>query len=380
MLRIGYVRRTYGAEATVYGASSPMLSFRRIPAVPLHRATTSPFWRFTTVAAALGTIDLVHLFNDVALVNRPWVATFEDEYPVGRKVRTPWKVARRLAAGSRCRRLLAISENARARLACDAETGPALAHKCEVVYPCVPREDDLFARHRAWLDEHPPGRGPLRLLFVGAQAFGKGLEFVLDALEPLATREPGIRLTIVSPLTTDTYVSRADEGRVRAVVDRLARSTWAERVERLSRREVRERMAAAHLLLFPTLDETFGFVVPEAMATGLDVVTTNVRAIPEILGPLAPRCAVALPLDERSGWRGVRLWRTEGDGAYAAAWADARERCVEGIRARVAAAIAEPTGLASLAPVLRARYEAQFTPESLGERLVAVYRAALHRS
>src|SRR5947207_14230821 len=136
MLRIGFTRRTYGAEATVYGATSPEISFRRIPSVPLHRVTSSPFWRFATAAVAIGDIDLVHLFNDVALVNRPWVASFEDEYPLGRKVLGPWRRALRIAAGTRCRRLLAISENARRRLAADPETGPLLAAKCEVVLPC----------------------------------------------------------------------------------------------------------------------------------------------------------------------------------------------------------------------------------------------------
>ncbi len=106
-------------------------------------------------------------------------------------------------------------------------------------------------------------------------------------------------------------------------------------------------MADHHLLLFPTLDETFGYVLPEAFATGLDVVTTATRAIPEIVAPEDRPRLIALPVDALGGWTGVRAWRTAGDAAYAAAWADARERCVEGLRAQLAGGASRPRVAAS---------------------------------
>lgn len=376
MRTVGVTRRNYGAEKAVYGAAAPGLQFRRVPYLPVHRATAHPFWRHVTAVAAPSSVDVVHLFNDTPLgCTRPWVVGFEDRYPLGRDGRAR-AVALRQAAGPRCRAVLPFTEDARRRLAADPVAGPALAEKCRVVLPCVPREDTLHARHLRFLAEHPPGAGPLRLLFVGVMAFLKGLEFVLDAVEPLAATAPGVRLTVVSPLERDTYVSRVDDARVAATRARLA-APFVTHHERLPPRAVREAMAEHHLLLFPTLDETFGYVAAEALATGLDVVATATRALPEIVGPEEASRLVPLPVDALGGWVGVRRWRTHGDAAWASAWADARERVVEAVRARVAATLATPTALAARAPALRARYEACFTPEALGARLLALYDAVL---
>jgi glycosyltransferase involved in cell wall biosynthesis len=377
---VGHTRRNYGHERVVYGARHPDLAFRRVPSLPTHRLSKSPFWSHAAVVPAARGVDLVHLFNDVALAcPRPWVASFEDVYPVAGKRPRARAAALEAASSARCRAVLAISEHAKRLLALDPDAGPALLGKCRVVPPCVPREDDLYERHRAFLDAEPPGKGPLRALFVGNLFFLKGGEFVLDALEPLAARDPGVRLTIVSTLEADSYVSRADDGRRRAVLDRIAGAPWVERVEKLSPRAVRERMAASHLLLFPTLNDTFGFVLAEAMATGLDVVTVATRAVPEILPAEALAEAVTLPVNEREQWIGTRLWRTAGDIAWRGRWEEARERVVEGVRSRVLATLAAPARLAERAPRLRAAYEARFSPERLGERLLAAYRGALPR-
>ena len=367
-------------ERVVYGAVHPSLSFRRIPHLPISRLTGDTFWKHATVALAPPSVDVVHLYNDVALVNKPFVASFEDAFPAGRP---GWRrrAAIRVAASSRCRAVFAISEHARRRLARDAEAGPALLPKCSVVLPCVASEDDLYARHLAWLEERPAGTAPVECLFVGNLFFLKGGEFVLDALEPLAARgDPGIRLTVVSTLEVDSYVSRADEARVAAVRERIARSPWIVHEESLPPRAVRERMAASHLLLFPTLNETFGFVLAEAMATGLDAVTVASRAIPEILPAEALAEALSVRQTDGEEWAGTRLWRTEGEAAWEREWGEARERVVEGIRARVRLLLADPTRLTRRAPVLRARHEAMFAPERLGERLLGAYESALNRS
>jgi|GEM_PF-3173124 len=372
MWSIGVTRRNYGAEKTVYGAVHPGLAFHRVGFLPLQRVSADPFWRHATMVAASSRVDLVHLFNDTPLAcTRPWITTFEDRYPLGRDGRLR-RLALRQAAGPRCRAVVAFTEDARRRLRADPVAGPVLDRKCEVVLPCVPREDDLYVRHLAFLDAHPAGAGPLRLLFVGVKAFLKGLEFALDAVAPLVAAGDAT-MTVVSALEPDTYVSRADAARVAALRARLATSPGVTHHARLPARGVREAMAVHHLLLFPTLDETFGYVLPEAFATGLDVVTTATRAIPEIVAPDDRARLIALPLDALGGWTGVRAWRTAGDAAYAAAWADARERCVVGLRARVAAVRADPAALRARAGALRARYEAVFSPEALGARLAALY-------
>ena len=377
MTRVGTTRRNYVCEKATYGARHPDLAFRRVPYLPLHAATSHPFWRFATAVWAPHDVDLVHVFNDVPLSNRPWVASFEHDYPPLHRSAALGRAALRAAASTRCLGLFAMSAHARRRLLADPVRGPLLGPKCVVVEPCVSSEDDLYERHVAWLAEHPAGRGPVELLFAGNQFFRKGGEFVLDALEPLAARnDPPVRLTVVSTLDVDPWVSNSqgDEARRTAALARLAaRPSWIRRFEDLPPRRVRELMSESHLLLFPTLNETFGFVLAEALATGLDVVTVSSRAIPEILPPSLLPEAIRVPLGPDEEWAGTRLWRREGAAAWLRLWNDARERIVEGIRSRISACLANPACLASRAPALRAHHLSRFAPERLGERLHAAY-------
>ncbi len=376
---MGHARRNYGHERVVYGAVHPDLAFRRVLSLPVHRFRRDPVAQRSAVVLSARGADLVHLYNDVAAVcPRSWVASFEDVYPARSERRGARAKAIERAASDRCRAVLAISSHARRLLAADAEAGPALLAKCRVVHPCVPRWDDLAEAHSRFLSESPAGKGPFRCLFVGNLFFLKGGEFVLDALEPLAARtDPPIRLTIVSTLEIDTYVSRADERRRRAVLERIARSPWTERVEGLSPRQVRERMARSHLLLLPTLNDTFGFALVDALACGLDLVTVLSRAVPEILPQSLHGDAIRLPLNAREEWAGTRFWRTEGDAAWRRLWEEARERVVAGIRTRIGASMEAPGTLSERTAVLRRAYESDFSPERLGEGLIEVYRAAL---
>ena len=381
MLYIGYTRRNYVAERVIQGAWHPDIEFRRVPHLSLRRLARRPFWRHATGYLATGRADLVHLSHEVGWGDRPFVATFEDEVPVGRR-RSPraGDAGLRRLASRRCRAVLMMSEDARRRFEADTRAYAPLAEKCMVCGPCVPGADAAHARFLARQVERARTgrRGPLQVLFVGVQFFRKGGDFVLDALEPLAAgSEPGVRLTIVSPFEPDGYVTPADGARVKAVKRRVASLPWVRRVDYVDPVVLRETMATSDLLALPTLDETFGFVLVEALATGLPVATTSVRAIPEILPVGEHAFAVDLRTGPDGGWEGIRLWRTAGDVAYARAWEDARERCVEGIRRRVAAVLAEGGASAPLARARRAHYEARFTPEVVGDRLEAIYRRAL---
>jgi glycosyltransferase involved in cell wall biosynthesis len=378
-VRIGVTRRNYVAQNVVQGAVHPEIEFRRVPHLPLRRVARRPFWRHATVALAGGGIDLVHLYNEVGLCSRPWVTTFEDEVPVGRR-RSPraWAAGLRQAAGPRCRAVLAMSHHARRRLAADPEAGPALLGKCRVVWPCVPRGDAHYARRLDRLRSAAARGGPLEVLFVGVQFFRKGGEFVLDALEPLAARgDPGVRLTIVSSFEPDGYVTPTDPARVALARRRVAALPWVRHVETLDPSGVRALMAESDLLAFPTLDETFGFVLAEALATGLPVATTRTRAIPEILPAEELEAVIDLTAGPDGSWEGVRLWRTAGEPAYARAWGAARERAIEGLRRRVATVLEERPRARERAEARRAHYLERFSPEALGARLAEVYRRAL---
>jgi glycosyltransferase involved in cell wall biosynthesis len=378
VISIGTTRRNYVATHAIDGARHPGVRFRRVPHLPLHALTRDPFWGGATAVLAPGSVDLVHLYNEVGWSSRPFVVSFEDELPRGRRRRRSFAAGLRSLGSNRCRAVLAMSAHAARRLGADPVTGPVLGPKCVVVPPCVPRRDDAYARHLRFLDERRDGDA-LELLFVGVEFFRKGGEFVLDALEPLAARgAPPIRLTVVSSFAPDGYATPFDAERVRAVRARIAGLPWVHVVERLEPDAVRDRMAIADALLLPTLDETFGFVAVEALATGLPVIASRLRALPEILP--ADLLARAIPYAADDGiWPGLRLWRREGRGAFDRVYAAARDVAVETLRARVASLSSDAAARRSEAAAYRAHYLARHTPEALGRRLFDVYRRVIVR-
>lgn len=108
---------------------------------------------------------------------------------------------------------------------------------------------------------------PLRLLFVGRDLSLKGGRLLLRAAALLDPKQ--FTLTIVT------------EARFHAS-EPLAGVRFHSLV---SKAELCDLYAAHDMFLFPTERDAFGLVVCEAMAFGLPVLATPVRAVPDILGP-----------------------------------------------------------------------------------------------
>lgn len=114
-----------------------------------------------------------------------------------------------------------------------------------------------------------PGE-PLHLLFAGQLTQRKGLADLISALDLL---EVDWRLTLAGPLPA--AVPRALGGLLRD-----ERCDWLGVVPHGT---LLERMAQAHVFVFPSIVEGFGMVITEALASGLPVITTPHTAGPDIL-------------------------------------------------------------------------------------------------
>ena len=138
--------------------------------------------------------------------------------------------------------------------------------------------------------EHPRHDGPARLLCVGALAEKKGHADLLAAVAGLIPRR-------------DVVLDLVGDGELRGELERSAVELGvSERVRfhgEVPKERVAELMRAADLFVLPSLHETFGCVLIEAMASGLPAVATRVGGVPEVLDPragslVAPRDPVAL--------------------------------------------------------------------------------------
>lgn len=145
-----------------------------------------------------------------------------------------------------------------------AQLPHGLLSKCICVHDVAVDPESLAAALAPAPDAIPaPDAGP-RFFFAGRLLYWKGINLALHALAQLRTQQPGARLTL------------AGTGRDRAWLERRARSLgvhdavdwlgWVPRSELLG-------LYARHTaFVFPSLHDSGGTVVMEAMAQGLPVI------------------------------------------------------------------------------------------------------------
>lgn len=122
--------------------------------------------------------------------------------------------------------------------------------------------------------DHPRDDGK-RLLFVGRLAGVKGVPVLLDAVQALMDKHPGMSLTLIGdgPERSDLE-NRAARMGLSAVVHFAGYKSQTEVADALSR---------ADLFVLPSFAEGVPVVLMEAMAAAVPVVTTHVAGIPELV-------------------------------------------------------------------------------------------------
>ena len=141
---------------------------------------------------------------------------------------------------------------------------PAAAPMLEVVTPgvqAVPGRASEETRHAARQALGLPQGVPL-LLFVGNDFFRKGLPTLLEALAQLA---PGTHLAVVGNGESQLQMQR--------MVQRLGLASRVHFVGSLC--DMAQAYGAADMLVHPTLEDSYGMVVLEAMAHGLPVIVSD---------------------------------------------------------------------------------------------------------
>ncbi|MFO1515222.1 MAG: glycosyltransferase [Verrucomicrobiota bacterium] len=135
----------------------------------------------------------------------------------------------------------------------------------------------------------PRGTGPLRLLFVGNLITLKGIDFAIHAL-----RESGTTATL-------TLIGSGEmKDSARRLAERLGVGKRVEFLGKLPRPEVLRQYADFDAFIFPSLHDTGGYAVIEAMLTELPVICLDCG------GPalaVQPDCGTKVPLGSRQAVR-----------------------------------------------------------------------------
>ncbi len=370
---VGIVAPSYGSEKVSYGLAPAGYTFHKVTRAPLQRLErTGSFWHQTPLLLDYP-VSLVHTFNELPVGLRPFVVSFENELPRYLGEPTPWQLdaGYALMAGSRCRGLLALSEAAATGLRLRLATR-GLGHldaKVSVFRGSVLAPSGEVARRIRARGE------PLRVLFVGRDALRKGLPPTLDALDACAAAGAAIEATIVTDFATDTYVGAWTAEDTARTLQRLRNMPGLTYHERLPNVEIHRLMRSHDVLLFPTLDESLGWVAIEAAMAGMPVLSTDIFAIPELVADGRTGHLAALDKNESSRWVGLWLRGAAFDEALARAFATIRAMLVEALLGFVE----RPDAVRAMGDAARAHIGALYDFAGAQRALAGLYADALER-
>ncbi len=295
----------YKLPEAEYVPLEDLFSYRRRFALAINRRSTKALFDTFDLNNQfedydLNRVDLIHLFNGISYGHKPWLTTFETIVPrfselmqrYHGKTKNQVKMTAKLQRGFEalkspyCKKIIALSQAA-ALMQTDLlmelpyEDQETIRKKMVVIHP--PQEVLVDQPVRRDYDD----RHPIRLILVGSGFFRKGGKEILRAFDKLIREEKAnLKLILVSSLRMDDYAAKETQEDLIWVSNFIQEhSDWIEHYSSLPQAEVLNLMKTCDIGLLPTYADSYGFSVLEAQACGLPVISTDVRALPEINNP-----------------------------------------------------------------------------------------------
>ncbi len=372
----GIGSRNYTFERVAYGLPVPDVKFEKRLYVPWKLLNRRSQWLKNTYffCSPRGN-DIFHVWNGICANNRPWITSFEAHLPryfMGKSHKLNRWGLERLAHRS-CRRILALSEAARNFFIWqnDGQVVESIRDKLDVLYGGVCVDAQLVSEHRQFLGR--PGPDTV-ICLVGHEFFRKGGWPVLLAMRRLS-RNQRVRLKVISALRAGDYASRENAEQSSEARRMMQVNPAIEWYESLPYEEVVQHLCRSHVAVLPTLDDTLGWSVIEAMSIGLPVITTNVFALPEIVDDEVNGFTIELPLQENRRWAGLAL--PKGSEEFRAERQQAYNRIVNGLVETVQRFADDPALIQKMGEAAVKKVRTRFHPETQGRRLRQIYDEAL---
>lgn len=329
----------------------------------------------------LNKVDILHFSNGISYGKTPWISHFETLLPrfahilrrkdptARQNKHTETLTQRGLDAltGASCKNIIAWSENA-AKHQRDylselpSDIADAILSKMLVLAP--PQE--------LLVNEVKPKKydrkNPIRFILVGAGFFRKGGREILNSFEKMVCQDKlPIQLVLVSRLRQDHYAAHETaEDIVWAKEKIAANQDWIEHYTVIPNDEVLALQKTCDVALLPTYADTYGLSALEAQATGCPVISTDVRALPEINNTEAG-WLINVPKTDL----GEAFYQTPEDRAFLS------ERIQTGLEHIIQKIVEDPSVIAKKGQASLEKIKAQHDPIRYGETLRAIYENAL---
>ncbi|MDY0126346.1 MAG: glycosyltransferase family 4 protein [Anaerolineaceae bacterium] len=329
----------------------------------------------------LNKVDILHFSNGVSFGRTPWISHFETLLPrfsglmqrYNGKIKNPIKLTPLIQRGfaalqsPSCKRIIAWSQSA-ANIQSDLLTELPFEERETILKKMVVLHPPQELLVESPLQKQYSSFDPIRFILVGSGFFRKGGLETLKAFEKLVKNEGApIKLVIVSSLRLEPYAARETEVEkdwaVRFIEEN---SDWIEYYSSLPNDKTIELIKKCDIGLLPTYADSYGFSVLEAQACGLPVISTDVRALPEIN-------------NTDIGWI-IRVPKNDlGEALYFTA--EDRERLSQQIQAGLEAIIhnivADPSVIFEKAVKSIERIREMHDPTVYAQKLRAIYQDAL---
>ncbi|HEY3594974.1 MAG TPA: glycosyltransferase family 4 protein [Polyangiaceae bacterium] len=376
---IGVLWPCYGSGHVIYGLNCRGYTHRRLATLTLKPLDKESTFFHSTPLVLDASVPLVHSWN-VIPVNKNFIVSFEYELPryLGSPTDAQLRIGMRMLEASRCKGMLALSEFAyrHTRRRFERQGFGHLVEKLSVFRGAVSDP----GRPRADLGTRPPerpsfGEKPLSAVVIGSELFRKGGMQAIRAFENLRAAGLNVRLTLIGDFESYSYVwsnhiPDAKEWRARA-----ASHDWIRFVSSVPNAKVFDELRAHDICLYPSFDESLGWLTIEAGMLGVPVVGNRICAYPELIQHQRSGWLIDLPVDEDGRWAGVTM---EGE-PHKAALAEADERVVGGIEDCIRHVYANPHVLPEWGAEARRSMTEMYGMEQASAKLQRIYDRTLER-
>lgn len=223
-------------------------------------------------APLLVKIPIILTLHDVIFMENKLLTDQASRYQrlgnIYRKILLPWVL-------KKCKRIVTVSKDERNTI---VETLKIDPNKINVVYNGVSETFALSVTYETKAQAKKKYRLPDNyLLFLGNTDPKKNVANVIHAFTIFASEVADIMM-VIADLSPET---------VKAYLLNLGKSELFERfvfTGYIPRDDIPSVYAQANIFLYPSLRESFGLPILEAMACGVPVITSNVAALPEVGG------------------------------------------------------------------------------------------------
>lgn len=272
----------------------PQTAVKKLPFIGKNKNTF-----FKEIVFETREIDGLHLFNSVTGKNVPWISTFETLIPRTtatsflsndvsqrqyKKNKHITKKYLQLIAAKNCKKIIAFSKQNMEMEKMLLDEFPEYKSIIESkMIHLNPPQELLMEKEEA---EKKQINSKLKFLFVGKDFIRKGGKEIVDVFYKIKGETNfNFELTIVSLEKSHNYAFREyqdSEEEIEEVKRKINSSEWINFYEKIENKKLLNMMKTTDIGLLPTWADTYGYSVLEFQANACPVITTNIRALPEI--------------------------------------------------------------------------------------------------